>query len=177
MVFSLANISQNLVLTETLVLDYAGFCRLVSQSDVIRQNLSYDLEITQKSALEKAQFFFTSKNVLVQAGGIQGVIYKVGSYGQSTGSAALVVNTIALAQLAVITGLQILKAQPLLVIAIPTTGDIIALPMKDIEIMWNSYGNIRVQKVLGEYFQSVFVYNFLQNYFPSNQILHPPSMK
>ena len=159
--------------TQTIVLDYDGFCRLVSQSDVIMQTLSYDLEITKQSAIEQAQLFFSDKNVIVQAEGIQGVVYKVGSYVQSAGSAGLVANTIALAQLAGVTGLQILKAQPLLVVAIPTTGamffygcgaivgnntvgkalittgDILALPMKGVEIMWNSYGNMAVQKVFG----------------------------
>ena len=159
--------------TQTLVLDYDGFCRLVSQSDVIIQTLSCDLEITKQSAIEQAQLFFSDKNVIVQAEGIQGVVYKVGSYVQSAGSAGLVANTIALAQLAGVTGLQILKAQPLLVVAIPTTGamffygcgaivgnntagkvlittgDILALPMKGVEIMWNSYGNMAVQKVFG----------------------------
>ena len=159
--------------TQTLVLDYDGFCRLVSQSDVIIQTLSCDLEITKQSAIEQAQLFFSDKNVIVQAEGIQGVVYKVGSYMQSAGSAGLVANTIALAQLAGVTGLQILKAQPLLVVAIPTTGamffygcgaivgnntvgkalittgDILALPMKGVEIMWNSYGNMAVQKVFG----------------------------
>lgn len=159
--------------TQTIVLDYDGFCRLVSQSDVIMQTLSYDLEITKQSAIEQAQLFFSDKNVIVQAEGIQGVVYKVGSYMQSAGSAGLVARTIALAQLAGVTGLQILKAQPLLVVAIPTTGamffygcgaivgsntvgkalittgDILALPMKGVEIMWNSYGNMAVQKVFG----------------------------
>ena len=159
--------------TQTIVLDYDGFCRLVSQSNVIMQTLSYDLEITKQSAIEQAQLFFSDKNVIVQAEGIQGVVYKVGSYVQSAGSAGLVANTIALAQLAGVTGLQILKAQPLLVVAIPTTGamffygcgtivgnntvgkalittgDILALPMKGVEIMWNSYGNMAVQKVFG----------------------------
>ena len=159
--------------TQIIVLDYDGFCRLVSQSDVIMQTLSYDLEITKQSAIEQAQLFFSDKNVIVQAEGIQGVVYKVGSYVQSAGSAGLVANTIALAQLAGVTGLQILKAQPLLVVAIPTTGamffygcgvivgnntvgkalittgDILALPMKGVEIMWNSYGNMAVQKVFG----------------------------
>ena len=159
--------------TQTLVLDYDGFCRLVSQSDGIIQTLSCDLEITKQSAIEQAQLFFSDKNVIVQAEGIQGVVYKVGSYMQSAGSAGLVANTIALAQLAGVTGLQILKAQPLLVVAIPTTGamffygcgaivgnntvgkalittgDILALPMKGVEIMWNSYGNMAVQKVFG----------------------------
>jgi hypothetical protein len=66
-----------------------------------------------------------------------------------------------------------LKAQPYLPVAIPTTGamffyrcgaiagstavgkalittgDVLALPMKGVEIMWNSYGNPIIQKVFG----------------------------
>ena len=159
--------------TQTIVLNYNGFCRLVSESDVILQTLSYDLGTTKKSVIEQAQLFFNDKNVIVQAEGIQGAVYRVGSYVQSAGSAALVSNTLALAKLAGVNGLQILKAQPLLIVAIPTTGamffygcgaiignntvgkslittgDILALPMKGLEIMWNSYANMAVQKVFG----------------------------
>ena len=77
------------------------------------------------------------------------------------GSAGLVANTLALAKVAGVGGLQILKAQPYLAIAIPTTGAIffyglgtvvgnnivgkalittgdgLAIPMKALEIMWN----------------------------------------
>jgi len=69
--------------------------------------------------------------------------------------------------------LQILKTQPALAIAIlttgamffygcgviagnnpvgkalVTTGDVLALPMKRVEIMWNSYGNPVIQRVFG----------------------------
>ena len=38
--------------TKTIVLDYDGFCRLASQSDVIMQSLSCELEITKQSALK-----------------------------------------------------------------------------------------------------------------------------
>ena len=159
--------------TKTLVLDYDGFCKLVSQSDTIISNLSSDLVITKKSAMQKAQNFFIDKNVIVQAEGVQGGIYKVGSYLQSAGSAGFVANTLALAKVAGVSGLQILKAQPYLAVAIPTTGamffygcgaivgnntfgkalitagDALALPMKGVEIMWNSYGNPIIQKVFG----------------------------
>ena len=93
--------------TQTLVLDYDGFCRLVSNSDVIINinTLASELEITQQSAMQQAQEFFNNKNVIVQAGGVQGAIYKVGSYLQSAGSAGLVANTIALAKLAGVNGL------------------------------------------------------------------------
>ena len=159
--------------TKTLVLDYEGFCKLVSKSDIIVSTLSSDLEITKESAMEQAQNFFRDKNVIVQAGGVQGALYKVGSYLQSAGSAGLVANTLTLAKLAGVSGLEILKAQPSLAIAIPTTGamffygcgaiagntiigktlitlgDGLALPMKGVEIMWNSYGNPIIQKVFG----------------------------
>jgi hypothetical protein len=159
--------------TKTLVLDYDGFCKFVSKSDIIVSTLSSDLEITKESAMEQAKNFFRDKNVIVQAGGAQGTLYKVGSYFQSAGSAGLVANTLALAKLAGVSGLQILKAQPYLAVAIPTTGalffygcgaiagntkigkalittgDTLALPMKGVEITWNFYFNPIVQKVFG----------------------------
>ena len=46
----------------------------------------------------------------------------MGSYVQSAGSAWLLANTIALTHLAGVSGLNILKAQPLLAVAILTTG-------------------------------------------------------
>jgi hypothetical protein len=92
--------------TQTIVLDYNGFCSLVSKSDIIISNLSSDLGVTEASAMDQAQKFFRDKNVIVQAGGVQGVVYKVGSYLQSAGSAGLVAQTLALAKLAGVSGLQ-----------------------------------------------------------------------
>ena len=159
--------------TQTIVLDYNGFCKLVSKSDVILSTISSDLGVTKVSAMEQAEKFFQDKNIVVQAGGVQGAVYKVGSYLQSAGSAGLVSQTLALAKLAGVSGLRILQAQPALAIAIPTTGamffygcgaiagnntigkalvttgDVLALPMKGVEIMWNSYGNPIIQKVFG----------------------------
>jgi hypothetical protein len=159
--------------TQTLVLDYDGFCRLVSNSDRIISTLASELEITKQSAMQQAQQFFSNKNVVVQPGGVQGTIYKVGSYLQSAGSAGLVANSLGVAKLAGVNGLQILQAQPFLAVAIPTTGaiffygfgtivgnnsfgkalittgDVLALPMKCVEIMWNSYGNSVTQKLFG----------------------------
>jgi hypothetical protein len=158
---------------KTLVLDFDGFCKLVSKSDLIVSNLSSDLKITKESAMKQAQNFFSDKNVVVQAKGVQGTIYKVGSYLQSAGSAGLVAHTLGLAKLAGVSGFQILQAQPALALAIPTTGaiffygcgaisgnntigkafitagDVLALPMKGVEIMWNSYGNSITQNVFG----------------------------
>ena len=159
--------------TQTLVLDYNGFCNLVSESDVILSTISSDLGMTKGSAMEQAQKFFQGKNIVVQAGGVQGAVYRVGSCLQSAGSAGLVSHTLGIAKLAGVSGLRILQAQPALAIAIPTTGamffygcgaiagnntigkalvttgDVLALPMKGVEMMWNSYGNPVIQKVFG----------------------------
>ncbi len=159
--------------TQTVMLDYDGFCHFVSNSDIVIENISSNLEISAESVVAQAQTFFQEKNIIVQARGVQGTIYKVGSYLQSAGSAGMVANTLALAKLAGVNGVQILKAQPYLIVAIPTTGamffygcgaiagnstfgkacittgDALALPMKGVEMMWNSYGNPIIQKVFG----------------------------
>lgn len=57
--------------TQTLVLDYNGFCSLISESDVILSTISSDLGMTKVSAMEQAQKFFQEKNVVVQAEGVQ----------------------------------------------------------------------------------------------------------
>ena len=131
------------------------------------------MEISEQSAIEQANNFFQDKNLVVQAGGVQGAVYQVGSYIQSAGSAGLVSKTLGLAKLAGVNGVQILKAQPAFAIAIPTTGamffygcgavfgnntigkvfittgDVLALPMKGVKIMWNSYGNPIIHKIFG----------------------------
>lgn len=123
--------------------------------------------------MEQPQNFFKDKTVIVQAGGLQGAIYKTGSFLQSAGSAGFVRRTLGLAKLAGLSGVQIFKAQPFLAVAITTTGamffyrcgaitgnnpvgralvtagDVLALPIKGIEIMWNSYGNPFIQNVFG----------------------------
>ena len=98
--------------TQTLVLDYNGFCKLVSESNAIISTISFNLEMTELSAMEQAQIFFQDKNIVVQAGGVHGTVYKIGSYLQSAGSAGLVTQTLGLAKLAGVSGLRILKAQP-----------------------------------------------------------------
>ena len=159
--------------TKTFVIDFDGFCKVVSENNVIINKVASNLVIPQESAIQQAQNFFRDKTVIVQAEGLQGSLYKVGLWFQSAGSAGLVTQTISLAKLAGVSGLQILKAQPYLAIALPTTGamffygcgaivgnntfgkalittgDLLALPMKGFEIMWNSYGNPLIQNVLG----------------------------
>ena len=112
---------------KTLVFDFDGFCQVASQTDPILTKVAADLAISKESAIRKAQDFFSDKTVIVQPGGVQGTVYKVGSYLQSVGSAGLVTQTVTLEKLAGAIGLQILNAQPALAIAIPTTGAIFFL--------------------------------------------------
>lgn len=159
--------------TQTIVLDYNGFCKIVSQSDIILETLSSNLGVTDATVREQAQKFFQNKNVIVQATGLQGSIYRMGAFLQSGGSTGIIVRTIGMAQLAGVNGLQVLRAQPYLAIALPTTGAIffygcgliagnntigkalitvgdgLALPMKGVELLWNSYGNPIIKGVFG----------------------------
>ena len=84
--------------------------------------------------MEQAQQFFKDKIVVVQAEVVQGTTYKISSYFQSAVTARFVTQTLALARIAGIHGLQILQAQLALALAIPTTGDILRLPIKGVEI-------------------------------------------
>lgn len=156
-----------------ILLDYEGFCQFISKSELILDNVATELQITPKSAVEQAKTFFKNRNVIVQATGVQGCVYKLGFYFEAAGSAAVVANTLTLAKLAGVSGFQVLKAQPILAIAIPTTGamffygcatiaanttlgkvltstgDVLAFPLKGMETLWNSYINRSVQKIFG----------------------------
>lgn len=159
--------------SNTLLLDYDGFCKLVAKSDTIVTTLSSNLQITPDSVIEKAQNFFRGRTIIVQAEGVQGAIYKVGSYIQSAGSASLVMNTMGLARLAGVSGFSILQAQPMLFFAVPTlgfmffqscgsivgnnvvgkmfitVGDVLGLPMQLLEMVWNAHANDVIQRVFG----------------------------
>jgi hypothetical protein len=71
----------------------------------------------------QAQNVFREKNVIVRPAGVQGPLYKSGSYLQLVvGSYKLTPNIVVMAKLAEVNGLQILKVQPFLAVAILTTG-------------------------------------------------------
>lgn len=82
--------------TQTVVVDYDGFCNLVSKTDVIISTISSNLGVTELLAMKQAEKFFQDKNIVVQAGGVHGAVYKVGLYLQSAGSAVLVTHTLGL---------------------------------------------------------------------------------
>lgn len=86
--------------TQTLVLDSNGFCNLVSKSNLVISTISSDLGVSKISAIEQGQKFFQDKNIVVEAEGFQGAVYKVGSYLHSAGSAGLVIQTFGFAKLA-----------------------------------------------------------------------------
>jgi hypothetical protein len=57
------------------VLDYNRFCTLVSQSDAIIHTFVTNLGLTQTSALEKAQLFFSGKNCCCSSYRIAGGLF------------------------------------------------------------------------------------------------------
>lgn len=159
--------------TNTLVLDYQGFCNLITESETIVDGISNKLLIPKELVLLKANNFLIEENVIVQANGIQGAVYKIGSTLQSGGSALLVTRTLAMAKIVGGNGLQLLRSQPALAIALPTTGaiffygcgaivgdnvvgkilvttgDVLALPMKGCELTWNVYITPLTQRLFG----------------------------
>ena len=124
--------------------------------------------------MEQAQNFFEDRKVIVQGDGLEEYIYRLNSYIQSGGSAILVSRTLSSARLAGVSGLQVFNAQPLMYVSLPllgsmfcygcatlfanntmvakffnTGGDVLALPMKCLEVTWNAYGNPVIHKTLG----------------------------
>ena len=64
--------------TQTLVLDYNGFCNLVSKSDIIINTLSSDFGVTKVSAMEQAQkFFFMTRILLFKSEESKGLFIKL----------------------------------------------------------------------------------------------------
>ena len=124
------------------MLNYNGFCQLISKSDVIINNLSGDLGVTKASVLKQTHKFFNDKNVIVQTGGVHETGYKVGLYLQSAGSAGVVAQTLPLAKLAGVRDLQILKGQPYLAVAILTTGALFFYKCRAVA------GNNAIRKIL-----------------------------
>jgi len=86
--------------TQSLILDFDEFCNVISQRELIIDNISSDLSVTRVITIEQAQKFFQDKKIIVQAGGVQGAVYRAGSYLQSVGSAGLVTRTLGYANLA-----------------------------------------------------------------------------
>jgi len=110
--------------SRTFVMTDNSFCRLVEGTEEFISDVAMTLNVDESQALTAISDFFSDRAILVQQSGIQGHLYKVGTFIQTAGSAAMVAKTMSIAKMAGVTGLQIIKAQPLVVVALPTVGAI-----------------------------------------------------
>lgn len=108
--------------SRTFVLTYNSFCQLVGSTEQFIDDVALALDINKNKAGEAVAHFFQDRTILVQQSGVQGYIYKVSTFVQTAGSATMVPIILSLAKMAGVSGLQVIKAQPLLLIALPTLG-------------------------------------------------------
>lgn len=159
--------------SKTFIMSDGSFCRLVDQQQVFLNNVSQVLNVDSTEAGKQIAKFFEDHQILVQPTGVQGAFYKVATYLQSGGSALLVARTITMAKAAGATGAAVIKTQPMLLVAIPTTGAIFfhglgmlagnntfgrtcdmvgnffILPMHGFELTYNAYIGPFVNKTVG----------------------------
>lgn len=158
--------------TKTFVFTNASFCHLV-ENDMFVNNVSKALGISQGEAGHQIADFFSDKMLLVQQKGVQGYVSKIGTFAQTAGSASMVARTVTMAKVAGVSGLKVVKAQPLLVVALPTVGamffygcgtivgnntigrtcntigNVLNLPMRFSEMTYNSYIGPFLHKTIG----------------------------
>lgn len=160
--------------TDTFVLTDKSFCRMMERSEVFVDNVSKNLNIEPVEAMNEITAFFNDKKILIHPTGWEGTFYKVGGYLQAGGPSIMLMRTSAMAKAAGVTGLDIIRAQPFLVVALPTVGalffhgcgslagdtnivgrtcntlgNILNLPMAFTESLYNKYFADPIQRVFG----------------------------
>lgn len=149
--------------SKTFIVSSDSFSTLMDNSDQFIKNVASELQIGPQAAETKIHQFFSDKMILVQQKGIQGALYRLGTFTQTAGSASLVSTTLVYAKAAGVTGFRIIQAQPVMVIALPTVGamffhgcgslignnivgrtcntigTVLNIPMMFTEMMYNSY--------------------------------------
>lgn len=159
--------------SHTLVVTDESFCNLIQQTDKFIDNVAVALNVEPNQAVNEISNFFADKTLLVQQTGVQNYLYKAGTFTQTAGSATMVSRTITMAKAAGVTGLNIIKAQPLMVITLPTLGgmffhgcgalagnntvgrtcntigNILNIPMAFTESIYNTYGAPVINRVIG----------------------------
>lgn len=105
--------------TKTFILTNDSFCQLVEQNHVFIDNVSNALSIDKNQAIDEIAKFFEDKTLLVHQKGLQRHLDRVGTFAQTAGSASMVSRTIVMAKAAGVTGLNIIQAQPLMLVALP----------------------------------------------------------
>jgi hypothetical protein len=159
--------------TKTFILTNNSFCQLVEQNQLFIENVRNVLNLDEGQAIHQIAQFFKNKTFLVQQTELQGYLYKVRTFAQTSGSATMVSRTVAIAKAAGVGVISVLRAQPLMLIAIPTVGamffhgcgsiagnntvgrtfntigNILNLPMFYCESVYNSYLAPVINKTIG----------------------------
>jgi hypothetical protein len=149
--------------TRTFVLSDKSFCKLAEKSNEFLEDVSIALDVNKNQAINAVADFFPDRSMLVQQKGIEGAIYRFGSWTQAGGSGVLVYRTISMAKLAGAHGVTLIQAQPFLIVALPnvdgmffhscgalignntigrtcnTIGNVLNLPMTFSESIYNVY--------------------------------------
>lgn len=143
------------------------------KNEVFIKSISQGLNITRKEAIIEISDFFSDKTLLVQPYGFQKYFYKMGTFAQTAGCASMAARTIVMAKAYGASGLQLIQAQPFLVVALPTVGgiffhgcgqvignntvgrtfntigNVLNLPMTLVEMTYNSYLAPLVNRTIG----------------------------
>lgn len=108
--------------TKTFFFANESFCNLVNQNKLFINNRSKVLNVDKNQAMNEILQFFDDKTLLIQQKRIQDLVHKIGTFVQTSGSMWIIARTRAMAKSGGMMGLNIIKSQPLIVIAIPTVG-------------------------------------------------------
>lgn len=159
--------------TKTFIISDNSFSSLVEQSQSFISDVAVALKIDKNQSIKEIANFFEDKTFLVQQRGLQGNIYKIGTFAQTAGPATMLSRTIIMSKAAGVSGLSLIKAQPLMLIVVPTVGamffhgcgalsgnttvgrtcntigNVLNLPMFYCESVYNSYISPLVNRTIG----------------------------
>jgi hypothetical protein len=159
--------------SKSFVISTDTFSHLVETNDLFISNVSKALEVDKGQAIKQISDFFVDKPFLVQQTGVQGGLYRLGTFAQTAGAASMLSRTLAFSKAAGVGGLIIIQAQPLILVALPsvgamffhgcgtllgnttygrtcnTVGNILNLPMAGVELIYNVYGAPIVNATFG----------------------------
>lgn len=106
--------------SRTFVMSDKAFCNLTFNIPEFVTSVADSLELIKSEAVDALKSYFSDKTLLIQPKGFEGGLYKAGGIIQSGGISAWTVHIVGSAKLVRVTATQLISAQPLLLIGIPT---------------------------------------------------------
>ena len=108
--------------TQTLIVSDESFQKLATETDSFINQVSDNLDLSREQTVNYISNFFDDRTLLVQLTGIEGITYQVGMVIEASLPSVFVARTLVIARAAGITRLQIIQAQPIFIIILPTVG-------------------------------------------------------